>query len=185
MWKDERIVNSLGHRQVLARIWWKVPEWGDFDKCYKAVLDQQLRGISGIYTAQCLLSIYQDKIIPDTQTPNGYASSLAGYYHWHEQTTNLKTETYLTDATTTVSKMMSLMSGQKEITWCGTHINYVVLLLLMVLMFHVNFTVWKLSNPNWRIVHKTTGLISPMLMLRKTKTVKDCLRLTRQNQYSV
>ena len=41
---------------------------------------------------------------------------LAGYYHWHEQTTNLKTETYLTDATTTVSEMMSLMSGQKEIT---------------------------------------------------------------------
>ena len=69
---------------------------------------------------------------------------LAGYYHWHEQTTNLKTETYLTDATTTVSEMMSLMSGQKEITWCGTHINYVVLLLKM---FHVNFTVWKLSNP--------------------------------------
>ena len=35
----------------------------------------KLRGISGIYTAQCLLSIYQDKIIPGTQTPNGYAGT--------------------------------------------------------------------------------------------------------------
>ena len=32
------------------------------------------------------------------------------------------------------------------------HITYVVLLLKM---FHVNLTMWKLSNPNWGTVHKT------------------------------
>ena len=104
---------------------------------------------------------------------------LAGYYRWHEQTTNLKTETYLTDATTTVSKTTSLTSGQKEVTGCGTHIHHMVSPLKMC---QVSFTVRKLSRPNWRTVHKTTGLISPMLMPRKTKTVKDCLRPTRQNR---